>query len=194
MSAGRPLDAAVTDAIRAAALRLLVSRGFAAMSMEAIAREAGVGKPALYRRYTDKASLVVAAIATELPPMPMPPPGPAYERMRTLVEELPFDPPTYVGLIGGLMAEQHRHPELIATFREQLLLPRRAIVAQVIAEAQGAGEIRDDLEPVRLLDWIAGPLLARAFAGADTSDAWRAAAFEDWWRLVRREPGGSAAG
>jgi AcrR family transcriptional regulator len=183
---GRPLDPRVTDAIKAAALGLLVEQGFARMSMEAIAREAGVGKPALYRRFPDKAALVVDAIATELPVMHVPPPGPAYERLRGLFTEgLPMDAPTYLGLIGGLMAERGRHPELIAAFRSRLLGPRRDIVAGVIADAQAAGEVRGDLPAVRLLDMMAGQILARTFAGLDVGRAWRAAAFDDWWRVVR---------
>ena len=38
----------------------------------------------------------------------------------------PADGPAYVGLIGGLIAEQERHPELIDAFRRSVLLPRRA--------------------------------------------------------------------
>ena len=39
-------------------------------------------------------------------------------------EAFPSDAEAYLGLIGGLMAERLRHPELIAAFREQIL--RRA--------------------------------------------------------------------
>ena len=46
----RPLDPNVGDAIAAATLRLLAHRGFAATTMDAVAAEAGVGKPAIYRR------------------------------------------------------------------------------------------------------------------------------------------------
>jgi AcrR family transcriptional regulator len=185
VTAGRPLDRAVTEAIHKAALKLLVDQGFARMTIEAIAREARVGKPAVYRRYGDKAAVVAAAIEHALPDMPEPPPGPSHERLHALFTgSMPADAPNYLALIGGLMAEHRRHPEIIAAFREQFLLPRRAIAMRVIAEAQRAGEVRDELEPERLLDLLAGPILARTFAGRDVGPEWREEAFADWWRLV----------
>src|SRR5688500_8608037 len=50
----RPLDPTVDRAITEATLALLRRRGFARMSVEAVASSAGVGKPAIYRRYRDK--------------------------------------------------------------------------------------------------------------------------------------------
>jgi AcrR family transcriptional regulator len=183
---GRPLDPSVTDAIRQAALRLLAEQGFVRMSMEGIARAAGVGKPAIYRRFRDKAEVVEAAITGALPPMPSPHEGSARERLWIVYRDgMPTAAEDYLGLIGGLMAEHRHHPELIEAFRERFLLPRRAHVLELIAAGQAAGEVRDDLDAERLLDLLAGPILARAFAGADTGPAWLEAAFGDWWTLVR---------
>ena len=63
----RPLDPNVGDAIAGATLRLLAQRGFAATTMDAVAAEAGVGKPAIYRRFRDKAALVADVISRQLP-------------------------------------------------------------------------------------------------------------------------------
>jgi AcrR family transcriptional regulator len=63
----RTLDRGVDDAIAAAALGLLVERGFGRMSIDAVANAAGVGKPAIYRRFSDKAGLVVHVISRQLP-------------------------------------------------------------------------------------------------------------------------------
>jgi hypothetical protein len=100
-------------------------------------------------------------------------------------DAFPADPEAYLGLIGGLMAERRRYPELIAVFREQILLPRREIGRQAIVQAQEAGELRRDLGPEDALDLLAGPLLARTFAGLDTGPAWRGRAFANWWSIVR---------
>ena len=48
--------------VLAAAERLFAARGARAVSMEDIAREAGVGKGTLYRRYPDRAALAVALL------------------------------------------------------------------------------------------------------------------------------------
>jgi AcrR family transcriptional regulator len=185
MARGRTLDPQVSDAVLDAALTLLQRDGFARMTMEAVAREAGVGKPALYRRFGSKAELVVAAIDARLPPLEPPDLGDAEAEMRIALEGLPPDAEGYLALIGGLMAERAHHPELIETFRATILTPRRAAVAEVIARGQARGELRGDLDPVVALDLFAGQILARAFAGVDTGAAWREEAFTTWWRLMR---------
>jgi hypothetical protein len=93
-----------------------------------------------------------------------------------------------VGLIGGLIAEQDRHPELIEAFRQSILLPRRAIVRSIIGRGQTRGEIRRDIDPDAALELMAGPFLARVFAGLDTGEQWREAAFETWWDILREGP------
>jgi AcrR family transcriptional regulator len=187
VSRGRPRDEQASAAILAATRALLARDGFAAMSMDAVAATAGVGKPAIYRRYRTKVELVTAAIDSALPPMERTGGEDTEAELRDLFEErLPPDMDAYLTLIGGLVAERARHPELIAAFRERILVPRRALVEAAIADGQARGDIRDDLPAVRLLDMLAGPILARAFAGDDVGPAWRRAAFDDWWNLVRR--------
>lgn len=59
--AARP-RAATTDAIRDACVAELTERGYHALSMESVAKRAGVGKGALYRRWADRAAMVVAVV------------------------------------------------------------------------------------------------------------------------------------
>jgi AcrR family transcriptional regulator len=185
MARGRPLDPQVSDAVLDAALALLTREGFARMTMEAVAAEAGVGKPALYRRFGSKAELVVAAIDTRLGPIEPPDLGDAVAEMRIAMEGLPADAEAYLALIGGLMAERAHHPELIAAFRDTILTPRRATVTEIIRRGQARGQLRDDIDPVTALDLFAGQILARAFAGVDTGPGWREQAFTTWLKLVR---------
>jgi AcrR family transcriptional regulator len=182
----RTRDPQVDAAIEAATLRLLGTVGFAGMTVEAVAAEAGVGKPAIYRRHADKPALVAAVIAAQLPVLAVPDLGDTRAELWQAVERgFPVDGAAYVALIGGLMAEHRRHPELIAAFREHVLLPRRAVGLALIERGQERGDIRHDLEPVTALDLFAGPFLARVFAGEDTGDRWRRAAFAAWWNLVK---------
>ena len=186
MAMARPLDPTIDRAITEATLALLRQRGFARMSMEAVASVARVGKPAIYRRFRDKAELVATVIDGQLPQLELPDVGDTRAELWTGVERgFPADAPGYVGLIGGLIAEQERHPELIEAFRRSVLLPRRAIVQAAIERGQARGDIRADIPSVAALDLLAGPLLARAFAGEDTGPRWRKRAFDTWWSLVR---------
>jgi AcrR family transcriptional regulator len=178
----RTRDSAVDEAIVDAALALLREQGFGAMTIEGVAARAEVGKPAIYRRFPDKAALAAAAIRTQLPRMEVVDFGDTHAELRyTMDEGFPPDAPAYVRLIGGLIAEEERHPELIAAFRETILLPRREIVMTLIRRGQERADLRRDVDPEAALDALAGPLLARVFAGADTSPDWRDAHFEIWW-------------
>src|SRR5439155_16728704 len=104
---------------------------------------------------------------------------------RLLALAFPPDPPAYVALIGGLMAEHRRHPELIEAFRANVLLPRRAFGAEVLAAEVAAGELRADLDLEAAIDFLAGPLLARVFAGVDVGEAWLDRHFARWWEWAR---------
>ena len=182
----RPLDQGVDDAIEAATLALLGKRGFAGMSMEGVATAAGVGKPAIYRRYPDKATLVAAVIARQLPELDPPDLVDTRAELWQAVElGFPVDGAAYVGLIGGLIAEQERHPELIDAFRRSVLHPRRAVVRALIERGQERGDLRSDIEPEAALDLFAGPFLARIFAGLETGQRWRETAFAIWWDLLK---------
>jgi AcrR family transcriptional regulator len=182
----RPLDPTIDRAITEATLTLLRERGFARMSMEAVASVAGVGKPAIYRRFRDKAALVAAVIDGELPHMEIPDVGDTRAELWMGVDGgFPADAQAYVGLIGGLIAEQERHPELIEAFRRHVLLPRRAIAQALVERGQTRGDIRADIPAVAAVDLLAGPLLARAFAGEDTGPRWLEQAFGIWWSLIR---------
>ncbi|WP_068273248.1 TetR/AcrR family transcriptional regulator [Aldersonia kunmingensis] len=59
---GRPRSRAIDDAALAAARELLAEVGWDQTTMVAIAERAGVGKPALYRRWPSKTHLVFEAV------------------------------------------------------------------------------------------------------------------------------------
>jgi len=181
----RPRDPNVDEAIVAATVALLGERGFGAMTMEAVAERAVVGKPAIYRRFADKVALVEAVIRSQLPELEVPDRGDTRAELWESVRKgLPADGPGYLRLIGGLVAEELRHPELIAAFREHVLLPRRAVVVALIERGKERGDIATAVDPVAALDTMAGSYLARAFAGLDIGPSWRRRAFESWWDTI----------
>ena len=83
----RTLDPGVDDAIAAAALALLIECGFARMTIEAVAEAAGVGKPAIYRRFSDKAGLVTHVISRQLPVLEPPDLGDSRAELWRVVEQ-----------------------------------------------------------------------------------------------------------
>ncbi|MDQ0674694.1 AcrR family transcriptional regulator [Pseudarthrobacter siccitolerans] len=61
---GRPRDPAIDRRINEAALSVYAAQGWQAMTMDAIAKDAGVGKSALYRRWPNKGKLLIDAMLT----------------------------------------------------------------------------------------------------------------------------------
>jgi len=62
---GRPVDLSKDRDILAAGRALLFENGPQAVTMEAVAREAGVAKPTLYRRYANRDELLAAVAMNE---------------------------------------------------------------------------------------------------------------------------------
>ena len=187
-TSGRPRDPEVTDAILEATLRLLAEVGFARMTVESVAKAAGVGKPAVYRRFKDKAELVAAAFASVLQVVIPPDLGDTRAELDILFRQLvPPDPEGWVGFLGGLFAEHRRHPEVVEAFRASVLLPRRAAARQAVERGQARGDLRADLDPEVLLDFMVGPGIARVIAGGTIDEEWRERGVALWWDLASAE-------
>lgn len=61
-TAGRKRDPLIEPRVFNAAIRVYARNGWGGFSFEAIARAAGVGKPAIYRRWSNREQLLVAAL------------------------------------------------------------------------------------------------------------------------------------
>ncbi len=190
---GRPRDPDVTDAILGATLRLLAEEGFPRMTMESVAKAAGVGKPAVYRRFRDKADLVAAAFASVLHVVDPPDLGDTRAELDLLFTQLvPPDPEGWIGFMGGLFAEHRRHPEVVEAFRQGVLLPRRAAARRAVERGQARGDLRQDLDAEVLLDFMVGPGIARVLAGRPLDEDWRQVGVDLWWELASAPGRGGA--
>src|SRR6185369_5483706 len=98
---GRPRSADVDRAIIGATLDLLVDEGYNALTVEAVAARAGVGKTTVYRRWANKDELIADALSSvndEL--MPMPTEGTVRERLVMVLEHVRLRvPETFSGRI-----------------------------------------------------------------------------------------------
>jgi AcrR family transcriptional regulator len=140
---GRPRDPALDAAILEAAADLFVEHGYAGISIEGVAAAAGVGKATIYRRFDDKAQLVVAAvrdgahIVDELPDT-----GDLRADLRAMLGSL-FD--RLRGPQGRLLvtfaAERARHPDLAAEFDRAVVGRKRVHVRRLLEAAAERGEL-----------------------------------------------------
>ncbi len=170
--AGRPRSEAAREAILSAALRLVTGHGFRAVTVNEIAAEAGVGKMTIYRRWPNKAAVVMDSLLaliggeTDFPE--------AESALGSLRRQLDLQVAFFRSprgtLIRSLIAEAQADPELAAAFRERWLDPRREGVRQVIARAIGEGSLRADLDFEAAIDMLYGPLYYRLLLGAGPLD------------------------
>src|SRR5690349_6228007 len=123
------LQQTVTDAIRRATLAELARVGYARMSIEAIARRAGVGKAAIYRRWPTKSALVVTVIsAVAADDVEMPDTGTLRGDLRALLTANArlLRRRMTQRILADLMAETRREPQLEAALRSSVQERRRA--------------------------------------------------------------------
>jgi AcrR family transcriptional regulator len=151
---GRPRDPSRDGVIRAAILRLLADVGYGALTMDAVAAQAGVGKATIYRRWRTKEDLVVDTIA-ELHHMgaATPDTGSLEGDLRQLLHSL-------VSVVNGplgaatlsLLSTVPHQPALAEAFRAGPIGVWRSAFDEVWARAEERGEVRSG----------AGPLAAEA--------------------------------
>ena len=161
---GRPRDPDLDDAILDATIALLAQEGFSRMSIEQVAARAGVGKPTIYRRWSSKVELVIAALSRPRPERSVSGEGTVRERLTGLIEELCVsvrrEPAK--SLLAALVAEIPRNPELAAAVREVFLAKRRETAFALLREGIAAGELRADLDLELASDVLVGPVMIRA--------------------------------
>jgi AcrR family transcriptional regulator len=176
---GRPLDESVGQAILDAAWRLLLEDGYSRMSIARVADEAGVGRPAIYRRYSDKAQLVAAVIEDKTSRVPPIDTGSARE---DLIAHLEFARRRFaMGLAGTLLVEQRKHPELLRQFRKGMLAPRRDQVAAALERGKARGEVRADLNVKLAAHALLGSFVYNSLVAGRPGPGWAEEVVDTLW-------------
>lgn len=151
---GRPRDPVIEEAIIESTRMLLATKGYSSMTIGDIVADAGVTRPTLYRRWSNKYELVVDALQYGLrkqreayPPMELDDLTPR-EAMVEAVRRIDprFHNPRAMTLHGNFMAEAEREPGLIAQMRELANQPRCQELTEVIIELQRRGAVRAEVD------------------------------------------------
>ncbi|MFF4259068.1 TetR/AcrR family transcriptional regulator [Streptomyces sp. NPDC001663] len=155
----------VTEAIRAAVFEELAAVGYARMSIEGIARRAGVGKTAVYRRWKSKLHLVLDVVsAIAVMGLPTPDTGSLEGDLRLLYEvtSRALRHPVASQIIPDLQAEAARNPEIAEAMQKTLREGQEGVASKIIVAAEQRGEVRAGLNEELALDLISGPLYWRS--------------------------------
>lgn len=152
----------------------MAERGYARMSMDAVAARAGVSKPTIYLRFPGKAELATAALAAYR--------GRGAVRLRgdtraDLIAHLRdfrrrVERPFGMVMLGTVLAEERETPELMMRFRERVVAPRRAELRAVLEAARARGEVRPAADLDAAVHMLVGSYYAQHLAGAPFGRDW----------------------
>jgi AcrR family transcriptional regulator len=167
---GRPRNPELDQAIVSAAAAQLGELGYARMSLESVAAAAGTTVPSLRRRYRDKAQLaaaVIGALRVEEPPAGAPSPREhALAILENFLHNLRAMPA--LAILGSLLTEEERHPELLELMKTRLVEPRRALLRQALA----AGDLPEPADLDALTSMLIGSFYGRYLTIDGIPDDW----------------------
>lgn len=172
----RPRSQDLDARILEAALALMARQGYARMSIEGVAVEAGVSRPTVYLRYETKEELAVAALGALRERNR---PSPTGDTRADLIAQLRHfrrgvERPYGMALVGTVLAEEPHNPELLERFREGVVHPRRAELRAVLERARERGELGADADLDAAVSMLIGSFYAARLAGRRPPRAWPA--------------------
>ncbi len=144
---GRPRSARADEAIIEAVLDLMADgTTVEALSMEAVAARAGVGKATIYRRWPNKESLIVDAIGSLKGPLPELTGESVRADLLTMLRSTIKGRASRAGrIMPCLIPELQRNPELHRQY-QRIAEPRREHMREVLRRGVAEGELRADLD------------------------------------------------
>lgn len=158
--AGRPRDPRLDEAVLSAALEVFMKRGYRKASLIEVARKAGVGTPAIYRRWRTKADLAIDLIEREAQPEPIP-------HSRSIRRDLAefvrgrvrmFSTPLFHQVLLPVTADAAGEPRLARQIRQRFNEYRQPAVEARVRKAVEGGELRRDTDPARLINLLMGTI------------------------------------
>jgi AcrR family transcriptional regulator len=166
---GRPRSERARLAILAAAAELLLDRGLAAVSMDAVAARAGVSKATIYRWWPTKETLALDALYTEWAAAQPSEVDTGSLRGDLLSLLSPWarvaSSRPYGRVIAALLSEAQTDPAYAAQYRQRVVQPRRDQARAILARAVERGEIPASTKTEVAIDLLYGPLYHRLLHG-----------------------------
>ena len=172
---GRPRNDQVRQLILNTALDLAFEVGFRALTVEAIAAKAGVGKTTIYRRWPNKGAVVMDAFLSIVGPQTT---FPSTDRainsiqlqMRAQVKAFRSK---YGKMVRSLVGDGQFDSDVLDSYRQRWILPRRQLARTTIELAIKQGDLRSDLDVDTLIDTLYAPIYYRLmFETGPISDAY----------------------
>lgn len=159
---GRPRSADADEAILSATLEVAGEVGFSGMSMDVVAERAKVSKATIYRRWSSKEALVLAALRVAIGPMDDVDLGSVRADLDAYLGDLA------ARMRGGKMRDVLPHlidvavhdPQLRSSLDDYVAHRRRPLIA-ILERGIERGELRADADITVVVDAFLGPFIYR---------------------------------
>ncbi|MFI6870749.1 TetR/AcrR family transcriptional regulator [Nocardia sp. NPDC050406] len=171
---GRPRDPQLDAQVLAAAQELLVSEGYEATTIAAVARRAGVVTTSIYRRWPSKRALIEDAIfALDTGNHPVPTGDLRADLLAwTRLFLTAAAHPAARSAIPGLLAAYHDDRESYRRLLDRGEQPTRAALRELLANAAAEGQAAPGCDVDAVFECLRGATLIRALThGAEDADA-----------------------
>jgi len=169
---GRKRSEASRAAILEAAIQLLEEVSLRDLTIEALAREAGVSKATIYRWWPSKTAVVIEAfVESHMPKTPFPEGTTAVEALTQQVASLIAQYREKNGrMVAAILAEGQADPRVLDDFRQAFFLRRRTAVREVVARGMASGEFDPNVDIDLAIDLIYAPIYFRLLVGHQPLD------------------------
>jgi len=157
---GRPRDEAIDEAVLDAAVALLLETDISSFTLLEVANRAGVPKSTVYRRWSSRREMLIAALQAALRPKLVPPDlgnlrADLIESMKLQMANFDTDGRP----LSRIAMEVNDDPELSAIVTDAIAKRRRGFYP-VLQRAIARGELRPDIDFDVVLDFIFGPIVS----------------------------------
>ncbi|WP_214320914.1 TetR/AcrR family transcriptional regulator C-terminal ligand-binding domain-containing protein [Nonomuraea sediminis] len=161
---GRQRDPATDEAIIDAVLDMVAAGAtLTGLSLVTIAKQAGVSRNSVYRRWKTKDELYLDVLETINEARPSPTGTSTRDDLAVLLQALAerVVDKRAGSMLRALNAEAVTFPRLHRRYFEEIVAPRREAMNQVLRRGVERGEIRSDVDPDLISELLVSPLLAR---------------------------------
>ncbi|MDO4625752.1 MAG: TetR/AcrR family transcriptional regulator [Pasteurellaceae bacterium] len=162
ITAGRPIDTALTNTILKTASELFFQQGYEAVTLVKVAELSGTSRQAIYRRWENKQSLLIDSLHLFSPPKMTP-------RADMSAKQQLIDYVNYAVSVvepnalafRNLVCDLQLNLTLHQRFNEHFIVPRSEILTKIIQQGINSGELSDHLNIKLLINCIHGTLWLR---------------------------------